>query len=268
MGKMIQETSTILWNQRINDGYGRIGLTCNPIYQGSKPGQFVTLRFADQVSPLLRRPFSIHRLIDRKTESGIEILYKIVGKFTQDLSHAKTGDSIDLIGPLGHGFTLSGQYKKIALVAGGIGIAPLVYLCESLAETMGNLDQSAVFIGGKTKTDILCKPVFESLKLNITVTTEDGSDGKTGLVIEPLARWLKANRPDMIYACGSMPMLKAVIALAKLENVSCEVSVETMMACGIGACLGCAIQTNVDKDKYRHVCVDGPVFNAEHLYND
>jgi dihydroorotate dehydrogenase electron transfer subunit len=263
---IIQETATVLWNQKINSGYSRIGLTCTPQYAKARPGQFVTLRFPEQNSPLLRRPFSIHRLIGQGAEiSGIEILYKIVGKFTQKLSLAEQDDRVDLLGPLGHGFTLSDSMLNVALVAGGIGVAPLVFLYDELKNSGSSFAESAVFLGGKSHADILCKSVFNSTNINLHTITEDGSEGEKGMVTMPLARWLKTHRPDMIYACGPMPMLKAIIAIARLENISCEVSVETIMACGIGACLGCAIQTNQDLKKYRHVCVDGPVFKAEEL---
>lgn len=269
MNIMIQETATVLWNHQITSGYGRIGLTCNAKYSDARPGQFVTLRFPDQNSPLLRRPFSIHRRIGRETQtSGIEILYKIVGGFTQTLSDAKQGDRMDLLGPLGQGFTISDKHRKVAFVAGGIGVAPLVFLHDTLADSGCSFVESAVFIGGRSQSDILCKSFFTSSNISLFTTTEDGTEGETGLVIAPLSRWLKKNRPDMIYACGSMPMLRAVIAVATLEKLSCEVSVETMMACGIGACLGCAIQTNRDLGKYRHVCVDGPVFDAEDLIGE
>jgi dihydroorotate dehydrogenase electron transfer subunit len=266
---MAQETATVLWNQRISPGYGRIGLACDTHYVDARPGQFVTLRLPDQRTPLLRRPFSIHRLIGCRAEfSGIEILYKIVGNFTQALSQAKPKDRIDMVGPLGRGFTISKKYHKVAFVAGGIGVAPLVFLSESLADTWINLDMSAAFIGARSQTDILCKSIFNDLNINLFTTTEDGSEGETGLVVTPLSRWLKTNRPDMIYACGPMPMLRAIIAISRLEKLPCEISIETIMACGMGACLGCAIQTNRDKEKYTHVCVDGPVFNSEEMVTD
>jgi dihydroorotate dehydrogenase electron transfer subunit len=269
MNNMIQETATVLWNHSINSGYAHIGLACSETYGQAYPGQFVTLRFPGQTTPLLRRPFSIHRRIRQEKEfSGIEILYKIVGKFTERLSLADQDDRIDLLGPLGRGFTISDHYRKIALVAGGIGVAPLVFLYDSFVNSRISYPESAVFIGGRTKADILCKSVFSPSNINLFTTTEDGSEGEAGLVIAPLARWLKSNRPDIIYACGPMPMVKATIAIARLENIACEVSVETTMACGIGACLGCAIQTNQDLKRFRHVCVDGPVFNAEELIEE
>jgi dihydroorotate dehydrogenase electron transfer subunit len=265
---MIQETATVLWNRPVSSGYAKIGLTCTPTYLQARPGQFVTLRLPDQTTPLLRRPFSIHRCIGGENEiKGIEILYKIVGPFTRKLSQAKEEDRIDLLGPLGHGFTVSDKYHSIALVAGGIGIAPLVFLHEAFINLGFSFATSAVFIGGRSQSDILCTSDFHPSQIHAFITTEDGSDGETGMVVAPLSRWLKSHRPDMMYACGPMPMLKAVIAIARLENIACEVSVETIMACGIGACLGCAIQTNRDLNKFKHVCVDGPVFNAmEFLY--
>ena len=160
-----QEQARVLWNIRENKSYYRIALVCRPEYRLARAGQFVSLRFSDQTSPLLRRPFSIHRLINHHGKiTGIEILYKVVGEFTRKLSHAKEGDPIDLLGPLGHGFSMSDQYHQIALIAGGIGVAPLVFLAESYAASGLDLSDSVVYIGGKSKTDILCKSVFALLK--------------------------------------------------------------------------------------------------------
>lgn len=263
---MRQEQVHVLWNNPENASYYRLAMACSPEYRHAGPGQFVSLRLFAQKSPLLRRPFSIHRVIvENGRVSGIEILYKIVGEFTRKLSHAKKGDLMDLLGPLGHGFTISTQFRRLALIAGGIGVAPLVFLAESYTASSINLADSIACIGGKTKTDLLCESAFSALTFKVKTATEDGSWGEKGLVIEPVMRWLKKNRPDMIYACGPMPMLKAVIAMAKLEKIPCEVSVETIMACGVGACLGCAIQTSHDLETYRHACVDGPVFNASAL---
>ncbi len=263
---MIQEIATVLFNKHIHSGYGKIGLLCGDHYQHARPGQFVTLRFPRQTTPLLRRPFSIHRLVNDPNQGYcLEILYKIIGPFTQKLHDAQKGDPVDLLGPLGHGFTLLEKHACIALVAGGIGIAPLVFLHDTLHNLKGLHKTSAVFIGGKTRADILCKSLFDVAKIKVFTATEDGSEGETGFVTAPLARWLKRHRPEMMYACGPMPMLKAVIAISHLEKIPCEVSVETIMACGMGACLGCAVQTRNNASSYRHVCVDGPVFSAADL---
>lgn len=260
---MLQETATILWNRRVNPHYCRMGLSCLNHYQAARPGQFVTLRLPEETSPLLRRPFSIHRLIQQgKTVSGIEVLYKIVGEFTEKLSHASEGAMVDLLGPLGHGFSIDPSRRKVLLIAGGIGVAPLLFLADALADAGINMKETAICIGGRATNDILCKTDFMSHGMKIHVTTEDDSQGEKGLVLLPAARMLKTDPPEMIYACGPMPLLKAVAAMASLQHIPCEISIETIMACGLAACLGCAVKTADSGDGYRHACKDGPVFDA------
>jgi dihydroorotate dehydrogenase electron transfer subunit len=246
--------------------YRLMGLACQNHYQTSRPGQFVTLRLPHETAPLLRRPFSIHRLIQKeKAVSGIEILYKIVGTFTEKLSRVPVDAAVDLLGPLGRGFTIDPAFEKILFIAGGIGVAPLVFLADRLADSGIAMDKTAVCIGGRTADDILCKTDFVSHGMKAHITTEDGGAGEKGLVLQPAARIIKTSLPEIIYTCGPMPLLKAVIALARLHQIPCEVSIETMMACGMSACLGCAVKTADSGDGYRHACKDGPVFNARNL---
>ncbi len=262
----LQETATILWNHRVDTHYFRIGLSCRTHYEAARPGQFVTLRLPDEISPLLRRPFSIHRLIRQDGSiSGIEILYKIVGTFTEKLSRTAHGAVVDLLGPLGHGFTIEPARRKILLIAGGIGVAPLLFMADTLADAGMNMAETAICIGGRTSDDILGKTDFMSHGMDVHITTEDGGEGEKGLVLQPALRLLETARPDMIYACGPMPLLKAVADMAMTHDVPCEVSVETIMACGLAACLGCAVKTSDSGDGYRHVCKDGPVFASANL---
>lgn len=262
----LQETATVLWNHRVDTHYCRIGLSCRTHYEASRPGQFVTLRLPDETSPLLRRPFSIHRLIRQDgSVSGIEILYKIVGTFTEKLSRAADGAVVDLLGPLGRGFTIKPTWRKVLLIAGGIGVAPLLFLADALADAGMDMTETAICIGGRTSDDILCKTAFMSHAMDVHITTEDGGEGEKGFVLQPTVRLLEIARPDMIYACGPMPLLKAVADMARTHDVPCEVSVETIMACGLAACLGCAVKTSDSGDGYRHVCKDGPVFDAASL---
>ncbi len=261
-----QETARVLWNRPMGAHYGLMGLACRPHYQTARPGQFITIRLPHETAPLLRRPFSIHRLIQNDTEvSGIEILYKIVGSFTEKLSRVAMDADVDLLGPLGRGFSIDPTQNKILLIAGGIGVAPLVFLTDRLADSGADLSESAVCIGGRTADDILCRTDFMLHGMNVSITTEDGGMGEQGLVLQPAAHIIKTAHPDIIYACGPMPMLKAVIALARLHRIPCEVSIETMMACGLAACLGCAVKTSDSGDGYRHACKDGPVFDAGKL---
>lgn len=262
----LQETATVLWNHRVDTHYCRIGLSCRTHYKAARPGQFVTLRLPAEISPLLRRPFSIHRLIPQdKSVSGIEILYKIVGPFTEKLSRVPIGAEVDLLGPLGHGFTIDPARQNVLLIAGGVGVAPLVFLADTLAATGVRMARTTVCIGGRTAGDILCKNDFMSIGANVYITTEDGSSGEKGLVLQPAARLIKTAPPEIIYVCGPMPLLKTAAALARLHHIFCEISIETIMACGLAACLGCAVKTAGSDHGYRHACKDGPVFDAADL---
>lgn len=266
---MIQGKVQVLWNNKIGPSYYRIGLKCDRGYSDAKPGQFIMLRLSDQIAPLLRRPFSIHRLITSDGGiKGIEILYKVVGKCTTRLSLCKNGDIVDILGPLGNGFSIPSNYNRIFIVAGGIGVAPMLFLVSFLKEK--NIDVSAgkVFLGGRTKDDLLCKDEFLRCGMTVHITTDDGSAGERCFVTHPLETAVKETPPDIIYACGPLQMLKCVVNIAEKYEVPCQVSIETIMACGMGACLGCAVEGKETFAKYMHACVDGPVFDARKLKMD
>lgn len=263
---MVIETAEVLWNNQASPGYFKIGLRSHPGYGDAVPGQFVMLREPDRLHPLLRRPFSIHRLIQTdNTAQGIEILYKVVGKGTRALSLCRKGDGIDLMGPLGNGFLVSDSYRRIFFVAGGIGVAPLVFLASVLRKKDFDFSTCRVFLGGKSKNDLLCVEDFVSYGMNIEITTDDGSAGDRCLVTQPLESAISRSRPDMIYACGPMGMLRCLAALSEKHGIPCQISVEAAMACGIGTCLGCAVEAKNSVEKYFHACVDGPVFDADAL---
>jgi len=263
---MIQEMVEVLWNEKVGDVYYRIGLASNEAYLNAEPGQFVMVRLMEPKDTLLRRPFSIHRLISPNSGfGGIELLYKVVGSCTERLSQLDRGDRLDVLGPLGKGFEISLKDSRITLVAGGIGVAPLVFLSLSLRQAGISPDKCSVYLGAKSKMDLLCKDVFIDLGMALHVTTDDGSDGQACLVTHPLEAAVKENPPDRIYACGPVDMLKCVQKIAQTYAVPCQMSIEAMMACGIGACLGCAVETHEVMDVYRHVCMDGPVFDASIL---
>lgn len=178
---MHQEKTRVLWNKELAPFYYRIGLRCNIKYSYAKPGQFIMLRFADQINPLLRRPFSIHRLIlkDGALE-GIEVLYKVVGKCTKKLSMCVESDIIDIIGPLGNSFITSDNYNNVFIVAGGVGVAPMLFLASYLQKNT-DISKCTVFLGGRSKHDLLCKDDFLKIGMKVLIATEDGSAGRKGL---------------------------------------------------------------------------------------
>ena len=218
------------------------------------PGQFVQVRIDHTPSTYLRRPISIHDVDFQRNE--ISLLVQQVGEGTRHLATAKTGDIINMVLPLGNGFTMPENGKKCLLVGGGIGIAPLYYFAKVLNEKGF---RPALLLGGKTKTDLLRLEDYEKLG-DTFVTTEDGSLGEKGFVTQH-SIWQQQDF-DRIYVCGPKPMMKAVAKLASEKDVWCEVSLENLMACGLGACL-CCVEDTVDG----HVCVckEGPVFNTRRL---
>lgn len=264
---MIQTPARVLFNTLECAGYFRMGITCDPRYADAKPGQFVMVRFADRLHPLLRRPFSIHRIIrDGDRIDGIEILYKVVGLGTDRLSVCRAGDRLDLFGPLGNHFRIPTDAATAFIVAGGIGVAPMVFLSDHLRANGVSPSDCAVFVGGRSKNDLLCLDALFNIGMNtVHITTDDGSAGDRELVTGPLERQLEAVKPDVVYACGPIPMLKAVTRIAESHAVPCQISIESMMACGMGACLGCAVTPRNPKAPYLHACIHGPVFDASRI---
>jgi dihydroorotate dehydrogenase electron transfer subunit len=173
-----------------------------------------------------------------------------------------SGDMVDVLGPLGRGFSTRGEFRRVHMVAGGIGIAPLVFLAKHLMRQGYSGSQIYLFVGGRSCGDLLCLEIFEHLGIQLMVTTDDGSAGSQCLVTQPLRESLRQQKPEILFACGPMPMLREVMAISRKDGIPCQVSVETMMACGMGACLGCAVEKRDSKEQYLHACMDGPVFEA------
>lgn len=262
---MVQETP-VLWNHEAAPGYFRMGLACDAGFDLAKPGQFVMVRVGGEATPLLRRPFSLLGVIreaDRVT--GIEILFKVVGKGTERLSYYRTGDRLSVIGPLGNAFRVPADCRQLVLVAGGVGVPPIRFLAQSMLERSDSLSRCLVLVGGRTKDDLVCITEFDLPGFLLDVSTDDGSQGTQGMVTHGLEKALDAGSADLICACGPPAMLKAVAAIAAVRDIPCQVSIEAMMACGMGACLGCAVAMRDDETRYRHVCTDGPVFDARRL---
>jgi len=227
------------------------------IAQRVYPGQFLSIRLSDKLEPLLRRPFSVHRV----NGPAVEIFYQVVGVGSRILSGKKAGEFLSIIGPLGNGFNLppaANGFEPI-LVAGGMGVAPLLFAAEKLKAC-----RTLVFIGAKTKSQLLCQKELKDLGCRVKVATDDGSQGFKGKVTDLLRHFLsKAGcQLPVIYACGPRPMLKAVSCIARDYGLPAEISLEEHMACGIGACLGCVVNT---REGFKRVCKEGPVFNADEV---
>ena len=251
---MKQVTDFILVEKR---DYGRsvlLRLCAEHALPDIAPGQFVQVRVDGSPSTYLRRPISIHDVDFGKNE--IILLVQQVGEGTRHLAASELGAIVNMVLPLGNGFTLPEKGEKVALVGGGIGIAPLFYFAKVLNEKG---IQPTLLLGGKTKSDLLRLVDYQQLG-DVFVTTEDGSLGEKGFVTMHSV-W-NERQFDKIYVCGPKPMMKAVAKLAAEKDTWCEVSLENLMACGLGACL-CCVEDTVDG----HVCVckEGPVFNTRRL---
>lgn len=215
------------------------------------PGQFVQVRVDNSPSTYLRRPISIHDVDVANNE--ISLLVQLVGEGTRHLGAASIGDKINMVLPLGNGYTLPVENEKVLLVGGGIGIAPLYYLAKRMTA------KPTFLLGGKKASDLVRLDAYQSLG-KVFVTTEDGSLGEKGMVTGHSV-W-KEGGFDKIYVCGPKRMMMAVADIAKTDRVWCEVSLEHMMACGLGACL-CCVEDTVDGNLC--VCKEGPVFNTRRL---
>ena len=259
---MKQIEAKILKNEKIGPGFYRMRVESGYLAANSKPGQFVEVRCSDKTDPLLRRPIGVNRVV----KGGIELLYEVVGKGTEIVSGMKKNDLCDVIGPLGNGFDIASRPGISILVAGGNGVAPLLFLAEELAKKKKTVH---VLIGGCSKSHILCEKDFKRSGANVSISTEDGSEGCKGVVTCLLNDLLCSSDTDAktrstIYACGPVGMLKAVSRIAHDRRIPCQVSLEERMACGVGACLGCPVKVRT-AHTYKMVCKDGPVFNAEEI---
>ena len=223
--------------------------TCDPGFGfKGKPGQFYMLRGWEAMDPFLARPISISDI----SNGIITFLYEVRGRGTHIFSKLKEGDVLELLGPLGAGFDLNVK-GKVALISGGIGIAPLIYLMKRLGN---NMDFYCGFRSVPYYTDRI-----EGKVNNIYITTEDGSVGHKGFVTELFI----PEKYDTVITCGPTPMIKTVVEMCKEKNVPVYVSMENRMACGIGTCLGCAIETT---SGMLRVCKEGPVFSGEEVIFD
>lgn len=208
------------------------------------PGQFYMVRGWNELDPFLPRPISIADLSDRK----LKLLYEVRGRGTHIISKLKKGDNLSLLGPLGNTFDLK-ETKKIALISGGVGIAPMLYLAKNLS---GQVD---IYSGFRNNVYFLdqIKPYVR----NTIVSTENGSSGHKGFVTE----LFNPEEYDLVYTCGPTPMMNVVINMCK-GKVPVYISMESRMACGIGACLGCTVETTRGMER---VCKEGPVFKGEEM---
>jgi dihydroorotate dehydrogenase electron transfer subunit len=270
-------------------------ITLHPLKRITKPepGQFFMLSADNSLDPLLKRPFSLHRWLG----PDFQILYRIVGKATEILKEQKKGDVLEIMGPLGNGFPLIKRHDKPILIGGGLGIAPIFAFAETIADK-----KPLFFIGAKTKKELLCVDELKSIGINPIISTDNGTLGRKGRITDVLRDFLSryvsteqfdpeltaeglaegSSLPDLVpcptdgtrvrsgagltryclYACGPKLMLRELSDITKKYGLRAYVALEENMACGIGACLSCVVNT---KEGLKRVCKEGPVFPIEEI---
>lgn len=251
--------------KRLGEPYHSLTIVAPEICNQASAGQFVAIKFPDDGSLQLRRPFSIHRVDRRPGWAGtIEIVFDVRGRGTDLLARSRPHSVLDLLGPLGRPFGLPKQPADCLLVGGGIGAAPLLFLAEELL----NSDNRVHFIlGGRTQDHLLRVIEAKRVALTVGLTTDDGSDGHEGFVTDILPDMLDQTRSRVVYTCGPVPMLAAVAEICRDRKVACQVAWEEVMACGFGACLVCAVPVRPAKEtdgawSWVRCCIEGPVFSA------
>jgi dihydroorotate dehydrogenase electron transfer subunit len=253
MAKRIEDLK-VIGNKRLTSDFFILELSGTDKFPDFKPGQFAQVRVDGSPGTFLRRPISIHD-VDYERNS-FKLLIQVAGKGTETLSKLRIGDYLNLIYPLGNSFSLPYENEKVLLIGGGCGVAPLLFLGKYLKLNSYIPD---ILLGFRNSELII--EFEEYLKIGkIFLTTEDGSKGEKGYVTDHSI--LATGRYDRIYCCGPESMMRAVAAYCKKNNKICEVSLENLMACGIGACLCCTVNTVKGN---LCTCTDGPVFNINEL---
>ncbi|MGI6452046.1 MAG: dihydroorotate dehydrogenase electron transfer subunit [Syntrophomonadaceae bacterium] len=254
------EKGLIIEHQKLHKDIFLLKVLVPLICQECNPGQFLHVRVGNTFDPLLRRPLSIY---DADKERGIiELLYKVVGKGTQLLAFMQKGESVDIMGPLGKGFSLPSKGLNTVLVGGGMGIAPLVFLARQLQESGYNI---WLFYGAANSQELVAEDKIKKMGIEIWTSTMDGSRGHKGLVTDLFSQAISPDETDYIYTCGPEPMMAAIAEFATKNHIAGEMSLEEHMACGVGACLGCARKLNKSDSSYVKICKDGPVFSFDKI---
>ena len=261
----------ILFKEEVATNIFLMKLSAPSITLEAIPGQFIHIKCGKDNYHVMRRPISIHKIDKKRGE--IYILFQVVGESTKLLAQRLVGDYLDILGPIGNGFSILSKSKRIIVVGGGIGVAPLLALVE---ESLIQGKEVQVFIGALKKELIIGEESFMKLGAKVDAATDDGSYKHKGFVTDLLEEAIKEGwLPDQIFSCGPRPMLKKIAAISSDAHIDCQVSLEERMACGIGACLGCVCKIkNKDKKQdtvkyeYKRICIDGPIFEGSEVIWD
>jgi dihydroorotate dehydrogenase electron transfer subunit len=253
--KSIQNSYRVIEVAKVNSVYFRLVLDAPDLAAAVKPGQFVHIKVSDHLEPLFRRPFSVYRA----QQGRVEVFFEPVGKGTRMLAAVKENDLLDVLGPLGKPFSMPAKtVKQIVFIGGGIGVAPLMIFSDRLA---GHQAEKILLYGSRNKVNTFSMAGFKKNGVKTFISTDDGTAGVKGRVSE-LFFHVDPEPSTYIYTCGPKPMIAAVAAFARGNGIQGEAAMEEVMACGLGACLGCSIPTT---NGYKTVCHDGPVFTLEEL---
>ncbi|MGH7410362.1 MAG: dihydroorotate dehydrogenase electron transfer subunit [Candidatus Methylomirabilis sp.] len=273
----------VVVNAEIAPGYFSLRLRGPSALGRFRPGQFLMIGWAEGLDPLLPRAMSIRRARPVPSKGGrgtgrasrdaeVEILYKIYGRGTALLAGMSRGRRLRVLGPLGNAFEMPRSATKLLLVAGGIGVPPIAALAEALPHGGARPKRTLhVFLGGKSKPDLLCIADFRRAGATVHLATEDGSAGFRGFVTELLEENLHRSSPPpsaVLYACGPEAMLASLAIIAEKHDLPYQASLEANMACGFGACVGCVVPVvgGEGHQTFRLVCKDGPVFNGRQIH--
>ncbi len=259
---MFEHYAEIVFNEKIALHTYLMGLRSAEVVAAAIPGQFVMVRVRSGIDPLLRRPFSI-----AGTREGelLLILYRVVGKGTAIMAGTKEGERLSILGPLGRGFEMPKSNQASLLVAGGIGIAPLLFLIQNM-----NSGSVQLMTGFGSADEIIGIDQVGDFPVDVSIATDDGTAGHAGAVTDLMESFLRDRSPNedalSIFSCGPQAMLRKVAAVALDKALPCQASLEAAMACGLGACQGCAIKASSSENRaYYHVCADGPVFPVQSI---
>lgn len=254
---MKQLSAAVVENRPIARDLYKMTLEWEPRAGMPRPGQFLTVRVSSATVPLLRRPFAFAGYAG--DPSRVSVIYQKRGQGTEILAGVGVGDSLDIVGPLGNTFELPATNEKCVVVAGGIGFGPMLYLASTLASG-GN---EVLFVFGCRSKEFV--PDTETFKgFDPVICTDDGSQGFGGTVVDYLRTLGTEIGSFRLFACGPTPMLRACHEFALEQEVSCEVAMEQVMACGVGACMGCVIRVRSGSG-FARVCTEGPVFDSREI---
>ncbi|RJO64906.1 MAG: dihydroorotate dehydrogenase electron transfer subunit [Myxococcales bacterium] len=262
---MMEKGRTRILDRRPTGGSHYLLVLGNPFRTPFLPGQFVMLAAAGGGDPFLKRPYSVYRTFPtsaERPEGEIRLLIKSIGRGSRQMAELPIGSPVEIVGPLGKPFVVQPETKLAVFVAGGIGVAPFVELAASPA--MRGLDKLAL-VGGRSAVDVQAIEDLQALGVETRTATEDGTLGRKGFVTALLEEFFAAGAPPgtALFSCGPEPMMKAVAAIAGKAKLPCQLSLEAIMGCGFGVCLGCVVKNAAGH--YVRVCREGPVMEIREL---